>query len=155
MGPLDAECVNVAISASASINRYSSVPDRPRAAVARAVLFSSDPVERELLERYITRHGRDVHAFGVLGAALSDTAPTDILVLRLTKTTGAAPVEIARERLPDGSILALAEDPQTAIAAYRSGADIVAQLPIDLDLLCSTIDALVYRGMRAMPLREF
>lgn len=118
------------------------------------MLFCIDSVERELLERYIRNRSTDVVAFAALEAALFHAASTDVLVLRLTASTGAAPVEIARQHLSDVSILALAEDAQTAIAAYRRGADIVAQVPMDLDLLCCKIEVLAQRAWRLVPQHE-
>lgn len=134
-------------NASGLISGFSSSTDQ----AVRAVLFVTDSVERELLERYVRNRSTDVVAFEALEAALSHAAPTDVVVLRLTNSTGAAPVEIARQRLSDVSILALSEDAQTAIAAYRLGADIVAQLPMDLDLLCCKIEVLTQRARRLLP----
>lgn len=138
-------------NASGLNSGFSSLSDRASEPAARALLFVTDPVERELLERYIRNRSTDVIAFEALEAALSQAAPADVVVLRLTASTGAAPVEIARQRLSSVSVLALAEDAQTAIAAYRLGADIVAQLPMDLDLLCCKIEVLAQRARQLLP----
>lgn len=138
-------------NASGLNSGFSSLSDRASEPAARALLFVTDPVERELLERYIRNRSTEVIAFEALEAALSQAAPADVVVLRLTASTGAAPVEIACQRLSSVSVLALAEDAQTAIAAYRLGADIVAQLPMDLDLLCCKIEVLAQRARRLLP----
>jgi len=132
----------MSIHASDPVSGFSSL---------KAVLVAGDSVERELLERYIRNRSTDVVAFEGLEAALSHAASADVVVLRLTDSTGAAPVEIARRRLSNVPILALSEDAKTAIAAYRLGADIVAQLPMDLDLLCCTIEVLAQRPPQQNP----
>lgn len=124
-------------------------PREDRRTLERSVsLFAGDPVEREVLRRYVSNRGANVRDFAELRDALESVTDGDILVLRLTATSGAVPVEMTRQkgiRLP---VLALADNAEVSIAAYRHGADIVAQLPMDMDLLCCTIDVLAGRAER-------
>ena len=132
------------------MNDVAQSPCRAQVATNKAVLYSHDPVVRELLSRYIARDGTEVVALGALGEAISTAAPGDVLVVVLAKATGAEPVRVARQSRPRGPILALSEDAQAAIAAYGFGADIVALLPIDLDLLCCKIAILAQREAKLL-----
>jgi DNA-binding response OmpR family regulator len=111
-----------------------------------ASLFAIDPIEREVLRRYMTNRGAAVRDSATLPQALESSDGVQAIVLRLTSTTGAVPVEMVRQRGITLPVLALADRADVSIAAYRHGADIVAQLPLDLDLLCCTVDVLVRRA---------
>ena len=122
--------------------------DRPvEAAFERRVcLFADDPVERDVIRRYLTRKGAFVDDFDQIPDALDSSREAEVLVLRLSTLLGAVPVEMARQKRLALPILALADNAEVSIAAYRHGADIVVQIPTDLDLMCCVIDVLAARA---------
>ena len=119
---------------------------------ASVVLFSSDGVERRMIERYLAARGATVLSSGDVVEAIQHLDEADVLVLRLDGES-AAPVAHAREYDVDRPILVLVDNPAVGILAYRWGADIVAQLPMDLDLLCCKVEVLAARhaGRRPQP----
>jgi DNA-binding response OmpR family regulator len=126
-------------------------PDSAGAAsedVAQVVLFGEDEFELRMIERYLSHRGFSVTRTQSL-TALAESA--DVIVTRLSATTGPALLHAARDQHPGLPFLGLTDDPETAMAAYRAGADIVAQLPIDLDLLCCKVAVLVARSRAGRP----
>jgi DNA-binding NtrC family response regulator len=76
-----------------------------------------------------------------------------LLVSTVADTTPEAFVAQARELSPDMAIVALAEGARESTALYHAGADLVAELPLDADLLGAKLGAAIRSASRGqMPL---
>jgi DNA-binding response OmpR family regulator len=119
-----------------------------RAPIAQVVVLEDDDARRDLLSDIVERAGAQPTSVGS-GAEALDHLRTDhvdcLLVGELPDGSAQAFVEWARPRHPELAILAIAAGVADATELYHAGADLVAMLPLDVDLLGAKLAAAMRR----------
>ena len=111
---------------------------------ARVLVLDTEADRRDLLSDVVTRAGGQ-SAAATSGAdaieRLKSDTPECVLVADLPDGTARAFIAWARPRYPDLAIVAIADGVQESTELYHAGADLVATVPIDADLLGAKLGA--------------
>jgi DNA-binding response OmpR family regulator len=126
------------------------VPAR-RGSAPRVLVMDTDSDRRDLLTDVVTRAGGRPE-IGATGAEtiglLADDTPECLLVAGLPDGTARAFIAWARPRYPGVAIVAIAQDVPESTELYHAGADLVAPMPIDADLLGAKLSAAMRSAQR-------
>jgi DNA-binding response OmpR family regulator len=113
-------------------------------ATPRVLVLDTEPDRRDLLVDVVTRAGGR-HAAAPSGAAaveqLRADTPECLLVADLPDGSARAFIAWARPRYPGIAIVAVADGVEDSTELYNAGADLVATLPVDPDLLGAKLAA--------------
>jgi DNA-binding response OmpR family regulator len=146
MTPLAANPTELAIPAPA----MSTTPVR-KAGTPRVLVMDTDHDRRDLLADVVTRAGGrpDVAGSGAdTIARLSTETPECLLVADLPDGSARAFIAWARPRYPEIAIVAVADGVEASTELYHAGADLVATLPVDADLLGAKLGAALRTAQR-------
>jgi DNA-binding response OmpR family regulator len=122
-----------------------------RAGTPQVLVIDSDTHRRELLADVVTRAGGRP-AVADTGAEtierLSAETPECLLVADLPDGSARAFIAWARPRFPEVAIVAVADGAGESTELYHAGADLVAPMPLDADLLGAKLAAAMRSAQR-------
>jgi DNA-binding response OmpR family regulator len=125
---------------------------RRRTATPRVLVVDTEPDRRDLLADVVTRAGGE-HDLAASGAdaieQLRAIGPECVLVADLPDGTARAFIAWARPRYPSLAIVAVADGVHESTELYHAGADLVATLPLDADLLGAKLAAALRVAQRS------
>jgi DNA-binding response OmpR family regulator len=122
-----------------------------RVAAPRVLVIDGDSDRRDLLTDVVTRSGGrpEIAATGAETIELlAAQAPECLLVASLPDGTARAFIGWARPRYPAVAIVAIADGVQESTELYHAGADLVAPMPLDADLLGAKLAAAMRSAQR-------
>ena len=119
---------------------------------AQVLVIDTDTDRRELLADAVTRAGgrpavADTGAETI--ARLDANTPDCLLVADLPDGSSRALIQWARPRFPEMAIVAVAEGAKEQTELYHAGADLVAPMPLDADLLGAKLAAAMRSAQRS------
>ena len=141
-------------TAFAQPKRSTENTDTParRAGIPRVLVIDTDAERRDLLADVVTRAGGRP-TIADTGAdtleRLADSAPECVLVADLPDGSARAFIAWARPRFPEMAIVAVGDGAKDATELYHAGADLVAPMPLDADLLGAKLAAAMRTAQRA------
>jgi DNA-binding response OmpR family regulator len=116
------------------------------------LVLDTDPDRRELLADVVARAGGlgDAPATGAEALERLRTDPPEcLLVAGIPDGSSRAFIAWARPRYPQLAIVAVADGVEEATELYNAGADLVATLPLDADLLGAKLAAAIRAAKRS------
>jgi DNA-binding response OmpR family regulator len=123
-----------------------------RAGAPHVLVIDTDIDRRELLADVVTRAGGRP-AVADTGAELLERlgveTPECLLVADLPDGSARAFIAWARPRFPEVAIVAVADGAAESTELYHAGADLVASMPLDADLLGAKLAAAMRTAQRS------
>ena len=138
--------------ASASFANPTANDTTGLAVTPRVLVLDTEDDRRDVLADVVTRAGGN-HAVAASGAdaieQLRTESPECLLVAGLPDGSSRAFIAWARPRYPGLAIVAIADGVEESTELYHAGADLVATLPIDPDLLGAKLAAALRAAQRS------